>query len=76
VERAVAGDADALAYPRSVSAKRVLFPTGIDLPPAWTGFVPTNGGTRIDQVCCRNSAAFCTAATFNLTNGVRVEWSR
>jgi len=31
-------------------------------------------GTRTYQVWYRNSAAFCTAATFNLTNGLQVLW--
>jgi hypothetical protein len=30
--------------------------------------------TRVYQAWFRNAAAFCTPATFNLTNGVAVEW--
>jgi hypothetical protein len=31
-------------------------------------------GTRTYQVWYRNAAAFCTAATFNLTNGWEIAW--
>jgi hypothetical protein len=31
-------------------------------------------GTRTYQVWYRNAAAFCTASTFNLSNGVEVNW--
>ncbi len=39
------------------------------------GLVPVGGATRTYQVWYRNSAAFCTAALFNLTNGLEVAWS-
>jgi hypothetical protein len=39
------------------------------------GVVPSAGGTRYYQIWYRNAAAFCTADTFNLTNGVSVAWS-
>jgi hypothetical protein len=32
-------------------------------------------GTRTYQVWYRNAAAFCTAATFNLSNGLQVTWT-
>jgi hypothetical protein len=32
-------------------------------------------GTRTYQVWYRNAAAFCTAATFNLTNGWEIAWT-
>ncbi len=32
------------------------------------------GGTRTYQIWYRNAAAFCTPATFNLTNGVEFTW--
>ena len=38
------------------------------------GAIPLLGGTRTYQVWYRNAAAFCTAATFNLTNGVQAVW--
>ncbi|MEY4774932.1 MAG: hypothetical protein RIT40_1967 [Planctomycetota bacterium] len=35
----------------------------------------TTPGTRTYQVWYRNSAVFCTASTFNLTNGVEITWN-
>jgi hypothetical protein len=35
----------------------------------------TVGATRSYQVWYRNAAAFCSAETFNLTNGVLATWS-
>jgi hypothetical protein len=46
-----------------------------DPPLSVTGLVPPAGGTRVAQVWYRNSATFCTPATFNLTNGVEVTWA-
>ncbi len=37
--------------------------------------VVTAPGARYYQVWYRNAAAFCTSATFNLTNGVAVSWT-
>jgi hypothetical protein len=37
------------------------------------GVVPA-GATRNYQVWYRNAAAFCTASTFNLTNGYSITW--
>lgn len=39
------------------------------------GLVPPIGGTRTYQVWYRDANVFCTAATFNLTNGVEIAWS-
>ena len=38
------------------------------------GLVPPAGGTRTYQCWFRNAAAFCTASTFNLTNGIATTW--
>ncbi|MCY2959035.1 MAG: M36 family metallopeptidase [Planctomycetota bacterium] len=38
------------------------------------GLVPAAGATRNYQVWYRNAASFCTASTFNLSNGVSVSW--
>jgi hypothetical protein len=35
----------------------------------------TTAGERVYQVLYRDSLSFCTAATFNLTNGLRVRWT-
>jgi hypothetical protein len=38
------------------------------------GALPALGGVRIYQAWYRNSAPFCTSASFNFTNGLRVTW--
>jgi hypothetical protein len=50
------------------------YPVPGDLPVSVKGAVPPGGGTRHYQVWYRNAASFCSAFTFNLTNGVRVTW--
>jgi len=49
------------------------FPGPSDPPVSLVGLVSTPG-TRTYQLWYRDSATFCSAATFNLTNGVRVSW--
>jgi hypothetical protein len=49
------------------------FPAGGDPPLHVAGGV-AGPGTRTYQAWYRNAAAFCTNATFNLTNGVIVTW--
>jgi len=39
------------------------------------GLVTIGGGTRFYQAWYRDSATFCTTSTFNLTNGVLVDWA-
>ncbi|MCY2960771.1 MAG: FG-GAP-like repeat-containing protein [Planctomycetota bacterium] len=50
------------------------YPVVGDLPISIKGAIPMGGGTRYYQVWYRNAAAFCTASTFNLSNGFRVTW--
>ncbi len=39
------------------------------------GAIPAGGGvTRYYQAWYRNAANFCTPSTFNLSNGLAVEW--
>jgi hypothetical protein len=51
------------------------YPSGSDAPVSVRGNVPPSGATRTYQCWYRNLAVFCTSATFNLTNGVRVQWT-
>jgi hypothetical protein len=51
-----------------------IYPDVGDLPVAQKGLLPVGGGVRTYQIWYRNAAAFCTASTFNLTNGVSVNW--
>ena len=46
-----------------------------DPPISTMGLIPPAGGMRTYQVWYRNAASFCTAATFNLSNGLIVHWA-
>jgi hypothetical protein len=46
---------------------------GADLPISVKGMVSA-GDTKYYQIWYRNAAAFCTASTFNLSNGMQIEW--
>jgi hypothetical protein len=50
------------------------YPAAGELPVSVRGLVSAPG-VRTYQVWYRNATAFCTAATFNLTNGVSVTWA-
>ncbi len=56
------------------SAGASQYPQGGDPTVSVRGLV-ASPGTRTYQVWYRNAAAFCTASTFNLTNGVVVIWT-
>jgi hypothetical protein len=49
------------------------YPVGADLSVSVRGNV-TVPGTRTYQAWYRNAATFCTAATFNLSNGYEIAW--
>jgi hypothetical protein len=49
------------------------YPVAGDAPVSVQGHV-TTAGSRTYQVWYRNAAAFCSASTFNLTNGWRTVW--
>jgi hypothetical protein len=48
------------------------YPVGADPRISVRGLVPAAGATRNYQCWYRNAAAFCTASTFNLTNGISI----
>jgi len=50
------------------------YPAVGDLSVSVRGLVPAAGATRNYQAWYRNAAAFCTASTYNLTNGVSIAW--
>lgn len=58
---------------RSNSNGTSSVPSAGDLPLSVRGGV-TAGSTRHYQVWYRNAAVFCTASTFNLSNGVSIAW--
>jgi hypothetical protein len=55
------------------AAGRSAYPFGTFPSVSVKGFI-TAPGTRTYQVWYRNAAAFCTASTFNLSNGVSIVW--
>jgi len=58
------------------SAGSANFPTGGDPHVSTQGAVTLNGGLRTYQVMYRNAPSFCTTATFNISNGLIVNWAR
>ncbi len=50
------------------------YPSAGDASITTRGAVPATGGVRLYQAWFRNSAPYCTASTFNLSNGLRVTW--
>ena len=50
------------------------YPTGGDATVSVRGLVSVVGSVRTYQCWYRNAAMFCTASTFNLTNGLAVTW--
>jgi hypothetical protein len=50
-----------------------MYPTGAQQPISVKGMV-TTPSTRTYQGWYRNAAAFCTSATFNLSNGLEITW--
>jgi hypothetical protein len=59
---------------KPVSGGAASYPQGGDLPVSVRGLLPQTGGARYYQVWFRNAATFCTADTFNTTNGLFVVW--
>jgi hypothetical protein len=51
------------------------YPGPGQLPSSIKGMIPPAGGTRTYQCWYRNAAPFCTASTFNLTNGLELSWN-
>ena len=51
------------------------FPSAGDPSVSVRGGVTAPGCVRYYQVWYRNAATFCTASTFNLTNGLRIAWA-
>lgn len=61
---------------RTASAGSASYPVGADQVISQRGGIPAEGARRGYQVWYRNAAAYCTASTFNLSNGLQVDWAR
>jgi len=57
-----------------VAGGSAQYPIAGDASISTKGLVPVIGGTRIYQAWYRDSAAYCTASTSNLTNAISVLW--
>ncbi len=72
--RCAAGVVVRLGQRHAVSGLASLGARVGDPPISTMGGVPAVGGTRYYQLWFRNSAVFCTSATFGFTNAVEVTW--
>jgi hypothetical protein len=72
--RCVGGSQIRIRTKSSNSSGSATWPTGSEADISVTGLVPLGGAERFYQVSYRNAASFCTSATFNISNGVRVLW--
>lgn len=71
--RCAAGSIQRLAVKHATNGL-AYYPEAGDLPVSVKGQVTTAGSTRSYQVWSRNAGAFCTSATFNLSNGFITSW--
>ncbi len=60
---------------KSNSGGQSNYPEGADPLVSVRGAIPSPGVTRTYQCWYPNAASFCTPETFNLTNGVSVNWN-
>jgi hypothetical protein len=60
---------------KSIAANSATYPEPGEPLVSVRGAIPATGATRNYQLYYRNSAAYCTPATFNTTNAVRVLWT-
>ena len=72
--RCVAGTQVRISSKNSNAFGSATWPSGAEPDISVAGLVPAVGGRRYYQVSYRNSAAFCTPATFNISNGTSVLW--
>ena len=73
--RCATGSVIRLANSMANASGIAVYPSTGDLPVITAGAIPPAGGMRSYQVWYRNAAAFCTASTFNLTNGFQIFWA-
>jgi hypothetical protein len=74
--RCTTGTVVRLVTRTATSLGTVQYPAPGETPISVLGAVPVGGGLRAYQIWYRNAASFCTTATFNLTNGMIVNWAR
>ncbi|MCY2959569.1 MAG: hypothetical protein NTY35_05325 [Planctomycetota bacterium] len=72
--RCVAGTQVRIRTKNADATGVATWPTGVEPAVSVTGLIPGAGAQRYYQVSYRNAASFCTPATFNISNGIRVLW--
>lgn len=72
--RCVTGSLIRIRTKSADAAGSASWPTGSEADISVTGLVPLAGAQRYYQVFYRNAANFCTPATVNISNGMRVLW--
>ncbi|MEY2808479.1 MAG: hypothetical protein ACK57N_00710 [Planctomycetia bacterium] len=74
--RCLAGSIVRLGTRTADATGRLAFGAGVAGDPRLSvvGALPATGGARRYQAYFRNAAAFCTSASFNLSNGLSLEW--
>ena len=60
---------------KTASLNTSSYPQAGDPSISAQGLIPTAGGTRYYQAWYRDAATYCTTATYNLTQGVIVDWT-
>jgi len=73
--RCVSGSQIRIRTKSSNAGGSASWPTGAEPDISVTGVISPSGAQRYYQVSYRNSAVYCTSATFNISNGMRVFWS-
>jgi hypothetical protein len=74
--RCATGTVIRIASRFSTPAGTLNYPQAVDPMLSVSGGIPLDGGQRTYQGWYRNAANFCTSSTFNLTNGLLVNWAR
>ena len=59
---------------KPATGSSATWPSGAEPDVSVTGLIPFAGAQRYYQVSYRNSAVFCTTATFNISSGMQVLW--
>jgi len=72
--RCVAGAQIRIRTKNADGTGSAIWPSGAEADLSVTGAIPVAGALRYYQVSYRNSASYCTPATFNISSGLRVVW--
>jgi hypothetical protein len=74
--RCATGTVIRIVQRNSNPAGALTYPLATDPMLSVSGGIPLDGGQRTYQAWYRNAASFCTSSTFNLSNGLLINWAR